>query len=156
MSLLQRTRFMNSPSRGAVMGSMRRIARALLPVLLAAASAAPPAAAGRKPQPKAAAPPPGSSLEQAARGFEAAQWVTGAERLAALASLDQSLVKIADEGGSAERAAALALAGAVRCARADFARAEDAYRKSQRGAEHGPFADDADFAAIRCLEAQGR
>src|SRR2546428_6899245 len=103
MSLLQRARYMNSRSRGAVMGSMRRIARALLPVLLAAASAAPPAAAGRKPQPKAAAPPPGSSLEQAARGFEAAQWVTGAERLGAVPRLHPSPVEVTAEGLAPER-----------------------------------------------------
>jgi TolA-binding protein len=127
-------------------------------MLLVAAVAVTPAAAGRKapPKTKTAAPTAGAGLEQAAREFESALALPGAQRLAVLQRLDQSLGKIADDAGSADRGAALALAGAVRYARSDFAGAEDAYRKAQHADERGPFTDDAAFAEIRSLEAQGR
>jgi TolA-binding protein len=141
-----------------------RVARTVLPaVLIAVASAFSPAAAAKQAKPakqtkQAYTPAPAVTtaprLHDAARSFEAALLLTGPTRLAALDNLDRALPKIAEDAGS-DRAAALALAGAVRYARADFAGAEDSYRKAVKGAEKSPFADDAAFAAIRSLEAQG-
>ena len=151
------------------MRSMFTYARRVLPalMLIATSLAAPAAAATKaskapkatkaskaKPQPAAATPAFG--LGDAARSFESAQILAGASRLEALGELDRSLPRVIEAAGPADRAAALSLAGAVRWARADFAGAEDAYRKSVKGAERSPFADDAAYAAIRSLEAQGR
>jgi len=139
------------------MRSKGRVARTILPaLLLAVATWTAPAAAGRKTPPPPAATTPAPRLKDAGRAFEAAQLLSGAARLAALDNLDRSLPKIVEQAGPAERSAALALSGAVRYARADFAGAEDAYRKSLKGSEKSPFADDAAFAAVRSLEAEGR
>ncbi|TMQ55082.1 MAG: tetratricopeptide repeat protein [Candidatus Eisenbacteria bacterium] len=140
------------------MRSKGRVARQVLPVLLLAVVSAvtPASGAARKAAPRTAAASPVPPLREAARAFEAAQLLSGAARLAALDDLDRSLPKIVEGSGSAERSAALALSGAVRYARANFAGAEDAYRKSMKGAEKSPFADDAAFAAIRSVEAQGQ
>jgi TolA-binding protein len=139
------------------MRSKGRVARQVLPVVvLAITSAVTPVAAAKKAQPQSQATTAVPRLREAARGFESALLLAGPTRMAALDNLDRSLPKIAEDAGSAERAAALALSGAVRYARADFAGAEDAYRKSVKSAEKSPFADDAAFAAIRSLEAQGK
>src|SRR5262249_18459248 len=141
-----------------------RVARWFTPVLLLAALSWTAPAAARKAPPRPAAKAtakatataaPAARLGDAGRAFEAAQLLTGAARLAALDNLHRTLPRTGDAAGPAERSAALALSGAVRYARGDFAGAEDLYRKSGKGAEKSPFADDAAFAATRSLEAQG-
>ena len=111
-----------------------RIARQVVPaMLLAIVSAVTPATAAKKAQPQSQATTPVPPLREAARGFESTLLLAGPTRLAALDNLDRSLPKIAEASGAAERAAAIALSGAVRYAKADFAGAEDAYRKSLKG-----------------------
>jgi TolA-binding protein len=136
-----------------------RVARHVLPaVLFAAAAAFTPAEAAKAKKFGAPAPMPAVTtvprLHDAARTFEAALLLSGPTRLAALDNLDRALPKIVDAAGD-DKAAALALSGAVSYARGDFQGAEDAYGKAEKTAEKSPFADDAAFAAIRSLEARG-
>jgi TolA-binding protein len=133
-----------------------RVARQIVPALLLAALTAAPAAAGKKSPAPSAAATPTPRLREAARAFESAQFLGGAAKLAALQELDRSLPQIIAATDADERSAALALSGAERYQRGDFAGAEDAYRKSLKGEERGPFADDAAFAAIKSLEGQGQ
>src|SRR5438093_1468639 len=121
---------LNHPVQGGVMRSKGRVARLVLPVLLLAVASwmAPAEAARKTPAPAASAPAP--RLRDVGQAFEAAQLLSGAARLTALDNLDRTLPKIVEGAGPAERSAALALAAATRYARADFAGAEDAYRKA--------------------------
>ena len=103
------------------MRSMGRVARRVVPALLLAVAVVTPAVAARKASqqstPAAAVP----RLREAARTFESAQLLGGATRLSALENLDRALPKIVEAAEPAERSAALALSGAVRYARSDFA-----------------------------------
>ena len=99
---------------------------------------------------------PAAALRDVGRGFEAARALSGAERLARFEQLDQGAAALArGHSDSDARAAILSLSGAIAFERGDYTAAERSYRHAL-DAEHGRFADDLAFAAIRSLEAHGR
>ena len=88
--------------------------------------------------------------------FEMARALPAADRLAELERLDADLagrMKRMEEG---DRAAARFLSAAILHERGNDAAAVEGFRTAAKGLEKTPFADDAAFAAIQALEAQGK
>jgi TolA-binding protein len=96
------------------------------------------------------------TLEEVGHAFELGRFLTGDARLAALRQADESVAALLrGDLDSRDRDAARFLAGAVRSALGDPRGAAGAYGQAS-GGDHDPFADDADFALIQALEAEGR
>jgi TolA-binding protein len=90
----------------------------------------------------------------AGAAFETARLLPAAERLPALDRLDAEVGEAMRHGGDDRtRSGMVALSGAIRFERGDFEGAGDAWRRVAKN--DGPFSDDAEFAAIRSLEARG-
>src|SRR5438552_3306101 len=99
----------------------------------------------------------GPGTLEVARAFEAARALPQPQRLAQLQQLDAQLSTLLHGDAEPEQRAALhALSGAVAFERGDYAAAQRAYGKSLDAAKGGRYADDAAFAIVRSLEAQGR
>ncbi len=138
--------------------SPRRTVPAALPaaglMLIASLAAAPDAGAGRA----APARPDGSvpTLREIGEDFEQVRTLSGAPRSTALAQSQQALEQ-ALRGSLEEerRAAARLLAGAVAFELGDYAHAGVRHREAASGLGKGPFADDAEFAAIEAQQAAG-
>src|SRR5262245_2583530 len=127
------------------------MARMRAAILAAAMLAARPAAAGNSAEP---APPP---LADVAHSFESARLLTGADRLEALSEVDRSLsVILSGKLDATTKAQARYLSAAVDAERSESKRAYESYRAAGDALGKGPWSDDASFAAIQCLEAQGK
>jgi TolA-binding protein len=101
--------------------------------------------------------PPRAELADLARDFEWARTRDGAERLSALEPLEARLTAVMREDASDEKRAALRLLeSSIAFERGDFEGARRAADQSLDRDGKGPFGDDAAFASIRALEAQGR
>lgn len=97
---------------------------------------------------------PRSTLKEVGDVYETGRLLAGAERLAALTSVQQSVAQVLHGGLDAdERAAARFLSGRVHHDLGEYAPAGEDFRAAADG--DGPFADDAAFAAIEALEASG-
>ncbi len=93
------------------------------------------------------------SLTQMGVTLESARLLSGADRVAALNELDRALASWKSRD-SDERAASQFLAGEIYRELGDWKEANEAYRRAS--GSRGPFADDAAFAAIQVLEAEGK
>ncbi len=104
---------------------------------------------------KAEEKPRPASLGELGLTFETARLTANADRIAALEEVDRELAQASRNGLSAEeRSAAQLLSGEIRYAVADFKAAGETFRRA--AGDRGPFADDAAFAAIFAMEAEGR
>ena len=123
-------------------------------VLIALAAAGPGPAAGKdRPHRSDGAQ---ASLRQLGDDFEAVRELAGSQRSAALAQSQQALDQVL-RGGVEEnqRAAARVLSAAIAFELGNYAGARDQYRTAAGDLAKGPFADDAEFAAIQAQEAAG-
>ncbi len=96
-------------------------------------------------------------LRDAGLAYETALTLAGAQRVSALEEAARSAASVlhgdlTDE----EKCAARFLSGEIAYDQGSFAEAREAYRSAADEGKKTPFADDAAFAAIRALEAQGR
>src|SRR5262249_21752078 len=116
--------------------------------------------AGRAPKaagPSAASGNASLTLTEVGNGFEQNRLLDGAEKLAALQQTQESLAQVLRGGLDAEqRTAARFLSGAVEYELGHFGKAAEAYDQAADGGDKNVFADDAAFAAIQSLEADGR
>src|SRR5262249_25721372 len=105
-----------------------------------------------------APPPPATSpLADVARSYEAARMLAGADRINALDETDRALAQVMAGKLDAEtKAQARFLSGAIDAERGQARTAYESFRASGDALGKGPWADDAAFAAIQALEAQGR
>jgi TolA-binding protein len=100
-------------------------------------------------------PAPLATVGELGLTFETARFTANADRLAALEEIDRELANVSRGGLAAEeRTAAQLLSGEIRYAVGDFKAAGEAFRRA--AGDRGPFADDAAFAAILAMEADGR
>ena len=128
-----------------------------LTVLAVAAlvATAPAAHAGRAPRASSSAAAP--SLTEVGNGFEQNRLLAGAERLAALQQTQESVAQVLHGGLDGEqRTAARFLSGAVQYELGNFGKAAEEFGQAADGGDKNAFADDAAFAAIQALEADGR
>ena len=119
--------------------------------LLALVALAPVAAARKAPEPAGTAAP---TLAALAAAIDSARALPDPDRAAALGRAQESLDALA--GGDDDRAAARFLSGRLQWTLGRYDAAGEAFRAAADAGGHGPFADDAAFAAIEALEAQGR
>jgi TolA-binding protein len=111
-------------------------------------------AAGRLRAEDAAPSPP---LGQVGLAYEAARLLPAADRVPALEQVERDLGAVAlGEADAAQKAAAAFLAGSIHFDLHRFDAAAADFGSAAKQARGGPFADDAAFAAIRALEAQGK
>ena len=97
------------------------------------------------------------TLKELGHDYEMQRLLSGAERLAALERVEQSVAALLQHGlDPDERLAARLLAGAVQDERGDWKAAAETYRQALESAKGGPLAADADFARIEALESVGR
>ena len=128
---------------------MRRLTVSLAAACLLAPSLG---SAAKKPAPEPVSSP---RLTEVGDAYEKARLMTGDQRPAALESAAQSVEQvIRGSDGDEAREAARFLSGKIQFALGHFDRAEEAFR--QASDSKGRFADDAGFAAIEALEAQGK
>jgi TolA-binding protein len=100
---------------------------------------------------------PGALLRETAAAYEGTALLAPAARLAALKEMEPSLKSLLDSDLSEdERAAARFLSGEIRFGTGDYKSAADEYRRANKDAGKGPFADDAAFRAVEAIEAGGR
>jgi len=113
-----------------------------------------PAGAAREPRvPRDAS----TSFQEVAHGFESVRWMDDTQRLAELERLDRALAPfLRDDVDGRPRGTAQLLSGSIRFERGDYAGAGEAFGEAARRGADGPFADDAEFAQIRSLEARGQ
>jgi TolA-binding protein len=133
--------------------------RGVVAALLLAASLSPQAAhAGKKSQPADNEKASTLSLNEVGRAFESARLLSGADRVSALARLDESTEALLRGNVTADqRTAVLYLSASSLADRGNFAGAEDAYRRVLKANhDYTRIDDDAEFAAIQAMEAQGR
>jgi TolA-binding protein len=124
---------------------------ALAAACLSAAALAPgSAAAAKKP---ASEPADAPRLTEVGDAYEKARQMTGDQRPAALESAAQSVEQVVRGGDEDTKSAARFLAGKIQFGLGHYDQAEDAFRQAE-GKDR--FADDAAFAAIEALEAQGK
>jgi tetratricopeptide (TPR) repeat protein len=104
---------------------------------------------------KKPAPEPADSprLTEVGDAYEKARQMTGDQRPAALESAGQSVEQVVRGGDDDTKSAARFLAGKIQFALGHYDQAENAFRQAE-GKDR--FADDAAFAAIEALEAQGK
>jgi TolA-binding protein len=106
---------------------------------------------------RAADAPAPSPLADVARSYESARLLTGADRLAALDEVDRSLAQVmAGKLEGEARTQARFLSGAIDAERGHAKSAYESFHASADAMSKTPWADDAAFAAIQALEAQGR
>jgi TolA-binding protein len=100
--------------------------------------------------------PPSAELKEAGLAFESARLLKEADRVAALEQVS-STVATALKGDLSEdeQAAARALSAQIHYEAGDYRKAVEEYRAAAEKAGKGPFADDAEFAAIRATEEAG-
>ncbi len=97
-----------------------------------------------------------ATLKEVGDDFEQVRVLAGARQSAALAQAQQSLEQVLRGGVDGDRrAAARFLAGSIAFELGDYVHAGAQYREAAGGLGGGPFADDADYAAIEALEASG-
>src|SRR6185295_753706 len=127
---------------------------ALLVGMLAAPSAASAGDKGKVEVDKNSAP---AVLRDAGLAFESARLLAGADRVAALEDLGRT-TESALRGNltQEEQAAATALSAQIRYELGDYRGASEGYKGAAGKMGNGPFADDAEFAAIRALEEAGQ
>jgi TolA-binding protein len=124
----------------------------LVLVALTAAGPRPAAAKDRPSAPVATA----AGLREVGDDFEQVRSLAGSRRAVALAQTQQSLDQVLRGGMDGEpRATARFLSGAIAFELGDYPAAREQLRQAAEGLTRGPFADDAEFAAIRALEASG-
>jgi TolA-binding protein len=102
---------------------------------------------------KRAAPEPAPRLTEVGDAYERARALTGEARLAALEQASQSVDQVMRGLDGDQRAAARLLAGKIQYEMSHYERAAESFRDASDG--KGRFVDDAGFAAIEALEAQG-
>ena len=126
-----------------------------LAACLSAALLAPGAAhAGKKQQASAPVAAP-AALGEVGDAYEKARLLPSDQRPAALEQAAQSVEQVMRGGGGDEaRDAARFLSGTIQFDLGRFDRAEDSFRQASGGKDR--FADDAGFAAVEALEAQGK
>jgi TolA-binding protein len=98
-----------------------------------------------------------SALREAGLGFESARLLAGADRVAALQELGRTTDSaLRGNLSEEEQAAAAALSAQIRYELKDYHAASEGYRSAAGKMDKSPFADDAEFAAIRALEEAGQ
>jgi TolA-binding protein len=96
------------------------------------------------------------SLQEVGNAFESSRLLAQADRMAALEQVDQSVAQVLRGGLDADRKdAARFLSGAVAYQRREFGKAAQAFAEAV-GDGKSAFADDAAFAAVEAMEADGR
>jgi len=95
------------------------------------------------------------TLKEVGDAYESGRILAGADRIAALTTVQQSVAQVLRGDLDADqRAAARFLSGRVHHDLAEYGPALEAFRAAADG--NGPFADDAGFAAVEAIEASGQ
>src|SRR5437879_293969 len=128
---------------------------AVTAALLTVGGTAAEALAGKKQAPAAEATP-GSTLEEAGLRFESARLLSDADRSAGLEDALQITNRALQHGTEDEKAAARFLSGEIRCGLGHYGEAADEFSRAEGAFRKTPFADDAAFAAIQAMEANGK
>ena len=127
-------------------------------ILVLAGAIVPPAVAEKRPAAAVSpAAPAAAGLGAVGVDYEARRLLAGADRIAGLEQAAGSVTTVLrGDLEPGERAAARVLAGRIQYELGRFDAAQESFHGAADADARGPFVDDAEFAAIEALEAQGR
>ncbi len=115
-----------------------------------------PALAGKKQAAAAEAAPGSNLLQESGLRFESARLLNDADRPAGLEDALQITNRAIQHGSEDEKAAARFLSGEIRYGLGRYGEAADEFSRAEGAFRKTPFADDAAFAAIQAMEANGK